>query len=103
MRVFYRVLGFVLLAAALVSAYNFFALADQIEPRAQEAACAGRGPKCTAAMTRMFRTPLWQDVRFRVARETVEVRCARSAYLFGEYACAVIPGSGPPGRAPASK
>jgi len=86
---FFRAFSLVFLAAVLVSAYNFFSLQGQAESQARAAVCAGRGPKCAPVMTRLFRTPLWDDVRFRRGTETVEVRCARSAYLVGEYRCAI--------------
>jgi hypothetical protein len=83
------ILGYLFLALVLVAAFNFFADNRPTEAKARTVACSGRGPKCTASMTRLFRTPLWQDIQFRVAGQTVEVRCARTAYLFGEQACAV--------------
>lgn len=89
MRAVVRVFGLVFMAATFVAAYNFFALGARAEPEARQAACAGRGSRCSPALTRLLRTPLWQDLSFRLAGKTVNVRCARSAYLFGEYRCVV--------------
>jgi hypothetical protein len=85
-----RVLGFILLALTLVSAYGFFTSDDQaIEADARAKACANRGPKCNAALTRFAKTPFFQDRQFRVGAATVEVRCTRASYLFGDHVCAI--------------
>jgi hypothetical protein len=86
MRIVSRIFALVFLTAVIVAAYNFFTLAPLNEPRAREVVCAGRA-KCSATMVRLFRNPLWTDIDFRVGTSTVSVRCARSAYLFGTYAC----------------
>jgi hypothetical protein len=88
MRLFFRVFGVVFLIAAIVAAYNFFSLAPLNEPRGRDVVCAKWGSHCKAVMTRLFRTPLWTDMDFRVSGQTVQVRCARAAYWVGEYRCA---------------
>jgi hypothetical protein len=89
MGTFFRAFSVVFLAAVLVSAYNFFSLQGVAETQARAAVCATRGPKCAPVLMRLFRTPLWDDVRLRLGGQTIEVRCGRTAYLVGEYRCAV--------------
>ena len=89
MKVALRILGLLCVAAAGLGAYNFFTMGAQAEAAARTAACSGRTGRCTPAMTRLERTAFYQDVQFRVAGDTVTVRCARSAYLIGELRCAV--------------
>jgi hypothetical protein len=89
MRLFVRLFGLVFMAAMLIAAYNFFTVGARAEPRAREAACAGQGPRCTPALTRLMRNPFWQDFRFRLPGKTIDVRCGRAAYLVGEYRCVV--------------
>src|SRR5262245_16687782 len=79
-RSFWRFFSVVFLALVLLAAYSFFTSDDRaIEADARTVACAGRGPKCHAALARLLKTPIWQDLRFRVGRDTVDVRCTRSA------------------------
>jgi hypothetical protein len=58
-----------------------------VEALARARACAGRGPRCTAARTRIMRTPFFQEHQFRVNKATVDVRCVRSWILVGRYQC----------------
>ncbi len=60
-----------------------------VEVMAAATACAGQGPKCKARSSRVMRTPFWHDLRMHAQKHTVDVRCARSLYLVGPYACAV--------------
>jgi hypothetical protein len=86
----FRIFGVVFLAVAVVAAIGFYTSDDQaIEANARSIACAGRGPKCHAALARFAKTPFFQDRQFRVGGETVEVRCTRTAYLIGDYSCAI--------------
>jgi hypothetical protein len=87
-KLFVRLLSLVFLAAVIVSAFGFFSDNRPVEAKAQALACEGRGPTCSARLTRLARTPLWQDLQFRVSKETVEIRCVRRAYILGEYTCA---------------
>jgi hypothetical protein len=89
MKVALRILGLMCLTAAALGAYNFFTMGAQAEAAARTAACSGRTGRCTPAMTRLERTAFYQDAQFRIAGDTVTVRCARSAYLVGELRCAV--------------
>jgi hypothetical protein len=88
-KVAFRILGIVCLTAAVLGAYNFFTMGAQAEAAARTAACTGRTGRCAPAMTRLERTAFYQDVQFRIAGDTVTVRCARTAYLVGELRCAV--------------
>jgi hypothetical protein len=69
------------------SVRNVFVDAGVVEAEARAEACRGRGPRCSPALTRLLRTPLFQDLRFLSAGDTIEVRCRRSLYLVGNYAC----------------
>jgi hypothetical protein len=55
---------------------------------AQTAACAGK-PKCDLYKSSVLRLPVWQTVTFvsSSGKQIVEVRCRRSAIVFGEYSC----------------
>ena len=78
------------MAATALAAYSFFASDDQaVEAAARSTACAGRGPKCSAALARLVKTPFFQDRQFRLHGATVDVRCTRTAYLVGDYHCAI--------------
>jgi hypothetical protein len=61
----------------------------EVEVMAKAAACAGEGATCHPQATRMERTPIAQSFDFVTAKRKVEVRCARSLLLVGEYSCAV--------------
>ena len=86
--------GLLLIVASLVGVYNVVADNADVEKLAEEAACGGGPgkaavPGCTARKTMIERTPLAQTFEFATAKKSVTVRCARSAVLVGEYACAV--------------
>ena len=85
-----RILGWVLAAVVVVAAYSFFSADDQaVEVAARSKACAGGGPKCHAALARLVKTPLFQDLEFRVGSGAVKVRCTRTAIILGDYRCAI--------------
>ena len=83
-------LRIVLVALCLVitvaSVVNVFVDNEEVRALAEKTACGKDAPTC--AMTRMERTPLSQSFEFVSKKETAEVECARSAVLFGAYACA---------------
>ena len=89
MKVALRILGLLCLAAAGLGAYNFFTMGPAAEAGARATACNGRKPPCAPAITRLERTAFYQDTQFRIGKDTVTVRCARSAYLIGELSCTV--------------
>jgi hypothetical protein len=79
----------VVVAVVAVLVYGFFTADDQaIEAEARKAACSDRGPRCHAALARFLKTPFFQDRQFRVDGASVDVRCTRTGYLFGDYRCA---------------
>jgi hypothetical protein len=85
-----RGFGIVFLAVMLVAAYGFFTSDDQaIEATSRSTACAGRGPRCHAALARFVKTPFYQDRQFRVGGATVDIRCTRTGYLIGDQRCAI--------------
>lgn len=85
-----RNLAFVAAAVTLLAAISFFSADDQaLEAASRSAACAGRGPKCHAALARLVKTPFFQDRQFRVGGAIVDVRCTRTAYLIGDQHCAI--------------
>jgi hypothetical protein len=86
---FGRVLALVVTALVIAGLYGVFADNRAVEAQARRTACASRGARCEAAMTRLLRTPFFQDFAFRVGRRVVDVRCRRAFYLAGSYACAL--------------
>jgi hypothetical protein len=89
-RLAFRCVAFVFMGVMLVAAYSFFSSDDRaIEAAARSVACAGRGPKCHAALARFVKTPIYQDRQFRVGSATVDVRCTRTGYLVGDHHCAL--------------
>jgi hypothetical protein len=88
-KVAFRIVGLLCLTAAVLGAYNFFTMGPAAEAGARVAACTGRVGPCQPALTRLERTPFYQDTQFRVGRDTVSVRCARAGYLIGALHCAV--------------
>jgi hypothetical protein len=85
-----RVIAVAAMIAAGFGVYNVLADNSAVERLARAEACKGRGPQCAPAMIKLMRTPFFQKLQFRVQRETVEVRCARSLYLIGDYACSAL-------------
>ncbi|MEP7121482.1 MAG: hypothetical protein ABJE95_11250 [Byssovorax sp.] len=61
----------------------------EVEALAVVAACADQGAACHPQKTRMERTPLAQSFELVTPKRTVEVRCARTLVLVGDYACTV--------------
>jgi hypothetical protein len=90
-----RSIGRVVMLAATVAgvagAYNVLGDNTELRTRAQAQACSGRKPPCQAALSRMARSPFFQEFDFRVRGETVRLRCQRSLWLLGPYACAATP------------
>jgi hypothetical protein len=95
-------LGFFLVVASILGAYNVFADNADVERMAQQVACdavtppaktprAGAAPAaaCSAAKTMMERTPISQTFELAVGNKRVKVRCMRSFVLVGDYACEV--------------
>jgi hypothetical protein len=82
-----RVVAVVMTVLAAAGVYNVLGDNTAVQSQAALVACGPGGP-CKAVLTRLLRTPFLQEFDFRVNRETVQVRCNRSLYLVGTYACA---------------
>lgn len=83
-----RFLGPLFLVTVAIAAYGFLQDNAPVVAAAQARACEGRGPRCSASLVRLFRTPIFQDLRFALSsRQEVDVRCVRVAYLVGDYRC----------------
>jgi hypothetical protein len=97
--------GFFLVVASILGAYNVLSDNADVERLAQQVACdAVQAPApqakppqkgaavpagCGASKTRMERTPIAQTFDFTTSKKQVQVRCTRSAVLVGDYACEV--------------
>lgn len=82
-----------LLGATLLGLINVFGDNSGVVKMAEREACAQK--QCNAQQTRMMVGPIGQDYTFQVqiteparsAQHSVDVKCKRSYYLFGEYTC----------------
>jgi hypothetical protein len=81
------VIPVVLLGATALGLFNTYADATDVQRLAMETACGGQA--CGAQMMEFNRSPLSHEYVFQVGRAAngVRVKCARSAYLLGEYHC----------------
>jgi hypothetical protein len=84
-----RILSFIIIAAVIAGVVNVYADAGPIERMARARVCERHGPPCRERLGRVLRTPFFHDMEFTDGGKPVAVRCARSAYLVGDYACAV--------------
>ena len=81
------------IAGSIAGVYNVYADNKPVEEMARGIACGGdasanaKGHACRFQMTRLARTPFWQDITFHGGGKNVEIRCQRAYYLVGEYAC----------------
>jgi hypothetical protein len=82
-----RVVAVVAAVASLSGLYNVLGDNAVVQAQAEMEACGG-GPPCKAAITRVLRTPFFQDYDFRARGVSVQIRCSRSLYLVGSYGCA---------------
>jgi hypothetical protein len=98
-------LGFFLIVASILGAYNVLSDNADVERLAQQVACdavnapprlganpprSGAAPAvCSASKTMMERTPIAQTFEFATVKKQVRVRCMRSFVLVGDYACEV--------------
>jgi hypothetical protein len=91
--------GFFLVVASILGAYNVLSDNADVERLAQQVACdAAQTPPrggaaapavCSASKTMMERTPIAQSFEYATGKKQVRIRCMRSAVLVGEYACEV--------------
>jgi len=86
-----RVVMLVAMAAGLAGAMNVFGDNSALQTRAAAEACAGGKAGCRADLARMMRSPFAQEFDYRVSGRTVTVRCTRSFWLVGAYACVRSP------------
>ena len=82
-----RLIALLATAAGLAGAYNVYSDNSALRTRAELQACAAAKPPCRAAIARMARSPFFQEFDFRLAKETVRIRCTRSLLLVGPYDC----------------
>ena len=88
-RAFQTILLLLCVVFSVSAVVNVLSDNAEVEAMAKVVACAGEGSTCRPQVTRMERTPLAQSFDFVTAKRKVEVRCARSFYLVGEYSCAL--------------
>jgi hypothetical protein len=81
-------IGPMVVVAALSGAGVYNVLGDNSAVVRQATAEACGGTPCKAPIARLLRTPFFQELDFRAGGQTVHVRCNRSLYLVGTYACA---------------
>jgi hypothetical protein len=79
---------FLCLALSAAAIYNVVSDNGDVQKEAQRVAC-GDQAGCRTTQTRMERTPFAQTFELATPKRTVEVRCARSLILVGDYACAI--------------
>jgi hypothetical protein len=79
----------VCVGGSVAAAYNVMGDNSELRGRSGELACGSKAD-CRAVLLREERTPISQSFGYLVAqKEEVSVRCARSMYLVGAYACLV--------------
>jgi hypothetical protein len=84
-----RLISFVIIAAVIAGLVNVYADAGPIERMARARVCERHGPPCKERLGSVLRTPFFHDLAFTDGGRSVTVRCRRSAYLVGDYGCAV--------------
>jgi hypothetical protein len=84
-----RVVAVVVGLMSVAGAYNVLGDNASLETEAASQACLGGRPRCAPALTRLLRTPFFQDLDFRASGRDVQLRCKRSLYLVGPYNCAL--------------
>lgn len=87
MRLLRRLLVLTAIAAGVLAFYNFYADNREVEERARRMACGGEPGPCSAALTRLERSPIRQSFRFRVRGKMVDVACTRAYVLLGPMDC----------------
>jgi hypothetical protein len=82
-------ISFAIIALVVAGVVNVYADAGPIERMARARVCERHGPPCRERLGRVLRTPFFHDLDFVDGGRPVAVRCRRSLYLVGDYACAV--------------
>lgn len=83
-----RVLAVAVGLMSLSGAYNVLGDNAGVEAQARAQACLGGRAGCVPTLTRLLRTPFFEDLDFRASGRDVPLRCQRSLYLVGPYGCA---------------
>jgi hypothetical protein len=87
------VLSILIVAATALGLYNVYGDNSAVISQAEKVACGGE--KCSFTMTRQERSAFSQGFTFQTTleqkggkrTETIDVSCARSAVLVGDYSC----------------
>jgi hypothetical protein len=82
-----KIITVLLLVATLLGLYNVYADNSLVQKLAEQTACGNAG--CVRTL-RAHRTPMGQDFEFQTSvqpQRSLEVHCARSFVLLGEYRC----------------
>ena len=80
------------IAASIAGVYNVYADGTAVQRQARAVACqsgarALPATECKLRLTRVGRTPFYQEIQFQEGRRTVNMRCTRTFYLVGDYTC----------------
>ncbi len=84
----------IVIPAAIVGALllrNVLADDAAVLALARDRACEGRPGSCSPRMSQLIKTPLFHEIRYTVGGKQRDVRCRRSLYVIGDYACLVVP------------
>ena len=87
MRGFFRLLALVAILVGIASFYNVYSDAPGLDAKAHAAACAGRGAKCAARMSKQARLP-WKRAYVYAGSDGGQVDCTRAWLFFGAWSCA---------------
>lgn len=70
--------------------YNVVSDNKHVERMAMRIACDDlKEEECNGRVTRMARNPFTQSFEIHTKKRAVDITCHRSAYLVGEYSCAL--------------
>jgi hypothetical protein len=112
-----RIFLALVIAATIAGVVNTYGDHSAVERMAKGVACGGHdGAACKARLKSIARTPFYQEYQFtdghkpidgdaerapdpprdglgraKLALHAITVRCTRSFYLVGDYACALLP------------
>ena len=87
-----RIFLALVIAATIAALVNTYGDHSAVERMARAVACGGRdGAACKARLTRIARTPFYQEYQFTDGHKAIAVRCTRSFYMVGDYSCALLP------------
>ena len=84
-RVIRPLFSVLIVVATALGLYNVYADNSDVVTRAKIVACGD--PDCKATRTQEGRDPFGQSFTFQTKKGEVNIRCARSLYLLGEYSC----------------